>query len=109
MIKTSSAIPNDIYDFLERMNVRQKKLTQGCLRRDRLDIAGHPGAKCLLYQAPRGFGKSVQIALCAQSAADRGDDCIYLDLSSFWPESVSEADLNRAGNPGGCLVGVKQR
>ena len=93
MIKTSSAIPNDIYDFLERMNVRQKKLTQGCLRRDRLDIAGHPGAKCLLYQAPRGFGKSVQIALCAQSAADRGDDCIYLDLSSFWPESVSEADL----------------
>ncbi|KAB2535696.1 LuxR family transcriptional regulator [Salipiger aestuarii] len=93
MITTSSAAPDDLADFVDRMDTRRKKLAQGCLRRDRLDFAAHPGAKCLLFKAPRGFGKSVQIALCAQAAIDRGEDCVYLDLSSFWQEGVSEAEF----------------
>ncbi|SEQ94074.1 helix-turn-helix transcriptional regulator [Thalassovita taeanensis] len=93
MITTSSATPDDLTDFVNRMNARRKKLVQGSLRRDRLDFVGHSGAKCLLFKAPRGFGKSVQIALCAQAAIDREEDCVYLDLSSFWQEGVCEAEL----------------
>ena len=93
MITIPSVTPDNVADFLGRMNVRRKRLTQGCLRRERLGFTGHLDAKCLLYKAPRGFGKSVQIALCAQTAADQGDGCVYLDLSSFWQESVCEADF----------------
>lgn len=93
MITIPSVTPDNVADFLERMNVRRKRLTQDCLRRERLGFTGHLDAKCLLYKAPRGFGKSVQIALCAQTAADQGDGCVYLDLSSFWQESVCEADF----------------
>jgi ATP/maltotriose-dependent transcriptional regulator MalT len=93
MITTSCETPDDLTDLVNRMNARRKKLVQGSLRRDRLDFAGHSGAKCLLFKAPRGFGKSVQIALCAQAAIDRGEDCVYLDLSSFWQEGICEAEL----------------
>ncbi|PYC47991.1 helix-turn-helix transcriptional regulator [Litorivita pollutaquae] len=93
MITTPDANANDVAEFLKRMSIRQKRLIRGCLKRDRLDFAEHSGAKCLLFRAPRGFGKSVQVALCAQTAIDRGEDCIYLDLSSFWQEGASEADL----------------
>jgi len=93
MITTPDTNSNDVAEFLERMSIRQKRLIRGCLKRDRLDFAEHPGAKCLFFRAPRGFGKSVQVVLCAQSAIDRGEDCIYLDLSSFWQEGASEAEL----------------
>lgn len=93
MITTPSVNQDDLADFLNRMNARRKKLAQGGLRRDRLDFEGHPGAKCLLYKAPRGFGKSVQIALCAQGAIDRDEDCVYLDLSSIWQQGVSEVEF----------------
>ena len=93
MITTPSVNPNDLTDFLNRMNARRRKLAQGALRRDRLDFEAHPSAKCLLFKAPRGFGKSVQIALCAQGAIDRDEDCVYLDLSSIWQENVSEVEF----------------
>jgi ATP/maltotriose-dependent transcriptional regulator MalT len=93
MITTPGANSTNVADFLERMSVRRQKLIQGCLRRDRLDFAGHPDGKCFLLKAPRGFGKSVQIAYCAQAAVDRREHCVYLDLSSFWHESLSEAEL----------------
>lgn len=83
----------NLADFVERMNVRRHKLIQGCQRRDRLDFAGHPDAKCLLLKAPRGYGKSVQIAYSAQAATDRGEQCVYLDLSSFWEARHSEAEF----------------
>lgn len=93
MITPLGANSKHVLDFLERMNVRRDKLTEGCLRRDRLDLAGHPGTKCLLLKAPRGFGKSVQIAEGARAATDRGEHSVYLDLSSFWSEGLSEAAL----------------
>ena len=93
MITTSSVKPDDLADFLKRMNARRRKFAQGALRRARLDFEGHPGAKCLLFKAPRGFGKSVQIALCAQAAIDRDEDCVYLDLSSIWQQGVSEVEF----------------
>lgn len=93
MIATFNATPDDFAGFVHRMDARREKLVQGCLRRDRLDFAGHAGAKCLLFKAPRGFGKSVQIALCAQAAIDRKEDCVYLDLSSIWQEDVDEAEF----------------
>ena len=93
MISARDASSADLTDFLQRMNVRRQKLVQGCLRRDRLDFAGHPDAKCLILKAPRGFGKSVQIACCAQAAIERREHCIYLDLSSFRQEILSEAEL----------------
>lgn len=93
MITTSDEDSRDISGFLQRMSIRQRRLIRGCLKRDRLDFAGHPDAKCLLFRAPRGFGKSVQVALCAQTAIDRGEGCIYLDLSSFWQDGASETEL----------------
>ena len=93
MTTPSRANPDDISDFLERMNTRRTRYSRGYLKRDRLSFVGHPTAKCLRYKAPPGFGKSVQVAQCAQAALERNEDCIYLDFSSFWPKDLSEADL----------------
>ncbi|MBC7285025.1 LuxR C-terminal-related transcriptional regulator [Hoeflea sp.] len=93
MITASAENSAHLADFMERMTLRRHKLIQGCQRRDRLDFAGHPDAKCLLLKAPRGFGKSVQIAHCAQAATDRREQCVYLDLSSFWEANQSEAEF----------------
>ena len=81
MTTPSRANPDDISGFLRRMNTRRTKYSQGYLKRDRLSFTGNPTAKCLLYKAPPGFGKSVQVAQCAQAALERNEDCIYLDLS----------------------------
>ncbi len=93
MTTTPKANPDDLSDFLERMNTRRTKYSQGYLKRDRLGFVGHPKAKCLLYKAPPGFGKSVQVAQCAQAALESKEDCIYLDFSSFWPKDLFEVDL----------------
>lgn len=75
-----------------RMSGRRATLTKGRLRRNRLDLEGRQGCKALVFCAPRGFGKSVQVALCADAALQRRETCVYLDLSSPRSRGLSEGE-----------------
>ena len=88
----ASGAPIDGVNVAGRMSARRATLTKGRLYRDRLDIDGRQGCKALVFRAPRGFGKSVQVALCADAALQRGEHCIYLDLSSPRGRGLSEAE-----------------
>lgn len=88
----ASGAPIDGVNVADRMSARRATLTKGRLHRDRLDIEGRQGCKALVFRAPRGFGKSVQVALCTDAALQRGEHCIYLDLSSPRGRGLSEAE-----------------
>lgn len=77
----------------ERMLARRAALTKGRMRRDRLDIDERQDCKALIFRAPPGFGKSVQVAFCADTALQRGELCIYQDLSSPRERGMSEAEV----------------
>lgn len=87
-----SGAPSDGLVVAGRMSFRRVSLTKGRLCRNRLDLEDRHGCKALIFCAPRGYGKSVQVALCANAALQRGEHCIYLDLSSPRRRGLSEAE-----------------
>ncbi len=46
----------------DRMWARQRFITQGCIERGRLKASAESESKVILYRAPLGYGKSVQVA-----------------------------------------------
>ncbi|WP_234730260.1 helix-turn-helix transcriptional regulator [Acidocella facilis] len=88
----ASGSPIDGVNVSVRMSGRRTTLTKGRLYRNRLDLEGRQGCKALVFRAPRGFGKSVQVALSADAALQRGENCVYLDLSSPRSCGLSEAE-----------------
>ena len=64
----ASGSPIDGVNVSGRMSGRRTTLTKGRLHRNRLDLEGRQGCKALVFRAPRGFGKSVQVALSADAA-----------------------------------------
>jgi ATP/maltotriose-dependent transcriptional regulator MalT len=66
-----------------RMWGRQRFITQGCTDRQRLSASAVPGAKVVLYRAPPGYGKSVQVALAANIRDPEHESAVYINRRSY--------------------------
>jgi len=62
---------------------RQRFITQGCTDRQRLSASAVPGAKVVLYRAPPGYGKSVQVALAANIRDPEHESAVYINRRSY--------------------------
>ncbi len=66
----------------ERMWARQCFITQGCLDRYCLSASATPESKVVLYRAPPGYGKSVQVALAANTRELELESAVYINTRS---------------------------
>lgn len=66
----------------ERMWARQCFITQGCLDRYCLSASATPESKVVLYRAPPGYGKSVQVALAANTRELERESAVYINTRS---------------------------
>jgi len=66
----------------ERMWARQYFITQGCLDRYCLRPSATPESKVVLYRAPPGYGKSVQVALAANTRELERESAVYINTRS---------------------------
>lgn len=62
---------------------RQRFITQGCTDRQRLGASATPEAKVVLYRAPPGYGKSVQVALAANIRDPEHESAVYINRRSY--------------------------
>lgn len=70
----------------DRMWARQRFMTQGCLDRYRLRASAAPESKVVLYRAPPGYGKSVQVAFAANTRNQDPGSVVYINTRSY-PDS----------------------
>lgn len=66
------------------MWARQRFITQGCIDRYRLSAAAVPDeSKVVLYRAPPGYGKSVQVAFAANTGDPATERAVYVNTRSY--------------------------
>ena len=75
----------------DRMWARQRFMTQGCLDRCRLRASAASESKVVLYRAPPGYGKSVQVAFAANTRDHEPEAAVYINTRSY-PESCKVTD-----------------
>ena len=75
----------------DRMWARQCFITQGCIDRQRLSVSAAPESKVVLYRAPPGYGKSVQVAFAANTRDPEHESAIYINARSY-PDSCEVTD-----------------
>ena len=73
------------------MWARQCFITQGCIDRYRLSASATPESKVVLYRAPFGYGKSVQVALAANTRDPELENAVYINARSY-PDSGEVID-----------------
>ena len=73
------------------MWARQCFITQGCLDRYCLSASATPESKVVLYRAPPGYGKSVQVAFAANTRELELESVVYINTRSF-PDSYGVND-----------------
>lgn len=64
------------------MWARQCFITQGCIDRYSLSASAMPESKVVLYRAPLGYGKSVQVAFAANIGEPELESTVYINTRS---------------------------
>ncbi len=67
----------------DRMWARQRFITQGCIERGRLKASAESESKVILYRAPLGYGKSVQVAFEAGTQGREEGGVAYINTRSY--------------------------
>lgn len=75
----------------DRMWARQRFITQGCIDRHRLSTSATPESRVVLYRAPLGYGKSVQVAFAANIGDPERESAAYINTRSY-PDSGEVSD-----------------
>ena len=73
------------------MWARQCFITQGCIDRYPLSASATPESKVVLYRAPLGYGKSVQVAFAANTREQELESAVYINTRSC-PDSCEVND-----------------
>lgn len=73
------------------MWTRQRFMTQSCIDRCRLRTSAAPESKVVLYRAPPGYGKSVQVAFAANNCDPEPGAAVYINTRSY-PDSCEVTD-----------------
>lgn len=91
-----TSVPHDVVEqvalFCRLMGRRKETAVRDRLRRPRLTFVSDPHAKALVYRAPMGYGKSVEVALAADDASAAHEAVAYLSARSLPKLGLSSTD-----------------